>query len=755
VFDFELCMARGHDLEVSGRRSRLPAPLPLLRPASDRPTESLRDLFLRRWPGRLLLGALALKALLWIVDALVGPTAFTAALGTVARLGLLVSLAYFVWRLIQLLRQRLLWAVRQRLIISYIFIGVVPALLIVAFFLFGAVLMFFNVSTYLFNNGVNDIVDEARTTATAAAEEIERLRNLQGATAILERRYESNQGRYPGLSFALVPRATEAGNPAVGGIGPLKAGEWAHMDLPATIPPWVSAAGFGGLLAYAPSNATDTVQLVVRAVGLPASRDAKWGIIVDIPVDEQVLERIHQHTGVEAGEISMQRPDGEVARLIQGRPRTESISRTVRRVQTNTGSKWVLNWVVFLDYVDWLNGATDTASMSIRVSPRDIYERISSGQSSLMGQNIGETILIFLGFVGVLFLVIESAAFVMGLALARSITGSVHSLFHGTERLRQGDLSHRIPIRSRDQLGELAESFNAMTSNIEDLLEQAAEKKRLEEELRIAREIQMSLLPRGPMQMPGLAVTSLCVPAREVGGDYYDFFRLDEYRVGLLIADVAGKGTSAALYMAELKGLVMSLSKIYDSPRQLLIEVDRIISSNLDSRSFITMTYAVVDIQRHLLTYSRAGHTPLIHLAGNGSPRRARVLAPSGLVVGLRIDGFEQRFEELLEELTIPLHVGDVFVLFTDGVTEAMNLDSDLFGEDRLRALVEEHAELSSDELRERIVREVEAFVGEADPHDDMTLVLLKVEQEGSLTRAATGEVSAVAESRGVAGGQP
>jgi hypothetical protein len=84
-----------------------------------------------------------------------------------------------------------------------------------------------------------------------------------------------------------------------------------------------------------------------------------------------------------------------------------------------------------------------------------------------------------------------------------------------------------------------------------------------------------------------------------------------------------------------------------------------------------------------------------------------------------------------------------------------MNLDSDLFGEDRLRALVEEHAELSSDELRERIVREVEAFVGEADPHDDMTLVLLKVEQEGSLTRAATGEVSAVAESRGVAGGQP
>jgi sigma-B regulation protein RsbU (phosphoserine phosphatase) len=275
-----------------------------------------------------------------------------------------------------------------------------------------------------------------------------------------------------------------------------------------------------------------------------------------------------------------------------------------------------------------------------------------------------------------------------------------------------------------------------MTANIEDLLQQAAEKRRLEEELRIAREIQMSLLPRGAMGVPGLAVTALCVPAREVGGDYYDFFPLDESRVGVLIADVAGKGTSAALYMAELKGLVLSLSKIYHSPRQMLIEANRILSSNLDSRSFITMTYAVVDIAERTVAYARAGHTPMIHLpAGvDGNPRTARVLTPNGMVVGLPIEGMTARFEELLEELTIPLHTGDVFVLFTDGVTEAMNLDSDLFGEDRLRALVEEHGELSSEELRERIVREVEAFVGDADPHDDMTMILLKVEETASST---------------------
>jgi serine phosphatase RsbU (regulator of sigma subunit) len=212
----------------------------------------------------------------------------------------------------------------------------------------------------------------------------------------------------------------------------------------------------------------------------------------------------------------------------------------------------------------------------------------------------------------------------------------------------------------------------------------------------------------------------------------------------VLIADVAGKGTSAALYMAELKGLVLSLSKIYHSPRQLLVEANRILSSNLDSRSFITMTYAVVDVARRTVSYSRAGHTPLIHLPASrdGHPRRARVLAPSGMVVGLPIEGMTARFEELLEELTIPLHTDDVFVLFTDGVTEAMNLESDLFGEDRLRALVEEHGDLSSEELRERILREVEAFVGDADPHDDMTMILLKVEET---TAAPSGTEARVA----------
>jgi len=230
--------------------------------------------------------------------------------------------------------------------------------------------------------------------------------------------------------------------------------------------------------------------------------------------------------------------------------------------------------------------------------------------------------------------------------------------------------------------------------------------------------------------MPGLAVTALCVPAREVGGDYYDFFPLGDERLGVLIADVSGKGTSAALYMAELKGLVLSLSQIYQSPRQLLMEVNRIISENLDTRSFITMTYAVLDLAKGTMTFARAGHTPLIYLPGAGSvPQDAQILTPSGMVVGLRIDGAEQKFAELLEEEQLVIQAGDFIVLFTDGITEAMNHANDLFGEARLSRIVQEHGHLASGELRERILREIEAFVGGADQHDDMTMILIKVEQ--------------------------
>jgi serine phosphatase RsbU (regulator of sigma subunit) len=249
----------------------------------------------------------------------------------------------------------------------------------------------------------------------------------------------------------------------------------------------------------------------------------------------------------------------------------------------------------------------------------------------------------------------------------------------------------------------------------------------------------MSLLPQGPLSIQGVSVTALCVPAREVGGDYYDLFVLDDRRVGVLIADVSGKGTSAALYMAELKGLVLSLSLIHTSPRSLLIAANRIIANNLDARSFITMTYAVIDLATRTMTYARAGHTPLIHVSARDG-RPVHILAPDGLVLGLKIDNGEM-FERLLVEQMIDLHAGDLYVLFTDGISEAMNEQDECFGEVRLGDLVRQHLDLSSDELRERVLRDIEVFVGDAPQHDDMTMILLKIDEvaAGRTEALATG----------------
>jgi sigma-B regulation protein RsbU (phosphoserine phosphatase) len=184
--------------------------------------------------------------------------------------------------------------------------------------------------------------------------------------------------------------------------------------------------------------------------------------------------------------------------------------------------------------------------------------------------------------------------------------------------------------------------------------------------------------------------------------------------------------------MAELKGLILSLSQIHRSPRDLLISANRLISMHLDSRSFITMTYAVIDPLDGVMTYARAGHTPMLYLPGDsGTGGRTQTLVPDGLVLGLRIDDGE-RFDALLVEATLRLRPGDLLVLFTDGISEAMNEHADCFGESQLADLIEEHGHLAIAELRERVLREIDAFVGGAPQHDDMTMILLKVDESAA-----------------------
>jgi sigma-B regulation protein RsbU (phosphoserine phosphatase) len=697
----------------------------------------------RTWAGRAVLIGSSVKLASIVSRSLIGPVGLVEVVGSLGTLALLIGLAYFVARLISLARQHLLWRVRRKLIISYILVGLVPALLIVSFCLLCGLLLFGSVSQYVLTTRVRSAAEQAMFLARGSATELARLTSDEDATALLERKQAILSARYPDASVAVIPvnRACPNAEPARSSLPRLPdavmAGPWKHAEPPLEVPAWVPCDGWAGLNAYnvRTGNAAAPVQtqLAVRAVVFADGVAPRFAVVLDLPVNESSAGRLRDDTGIQLRELSVG-PRGMQPQPARGGAPVMAIATTA----PTAGQRLQLPWVVLLDFVDWQTGRVDGVMMSIGMSIGEIYNRLQPARIGAM--SFGQTIIFVLVVVAVLFLIIQFVALVFGLALARSITGSVHELFVGTVQVQRGDFSHRIEVKARDQLGELANSFNTMTSRLTSLLAEMAEKKRLEEELRIAREIQMSLLPQGPVYMPGLEMTAHCSPAREVGGDYYDFLPLGERRIGILIADVSGKGTSAALYMAELKGLILSLSQIHTSPRDLMIAANRILADNLDSRSFITMTYAVIDLGQRTMTYARAGHTPLIHLAGRGLSRRARILVPDGMVLGLKLDAGE-KFAAALEEVCVPLESGDIFALFTDGLSEAMNEEEELFGENRLSRLIEDHAELPFDELRERILREVKDFAGEPGPHDDMTLILLKVDGEQV---AEIGEVTEV-----------
>jgi serine phosphatase RsbU (regulator of sigma subunit) len=579
--------------------------------------------------------------------------------------------------------RRVLWRIRTKLILSYLFIALVPAVLLTLFFLIASILLVNLVAAHLVTAEIDGIGQTLQAQARAS---LAGLPATDAAPALRER-LRLVTSRHPGLAFSFLERGRVVAS--AGGA-------------PEGLPAWWKEAGFVGLVEAEKGERLRT-----------AWREGERTLFLEVPVDAALFADLERRMGIHlltsGGRIS--RTDTSKGIHIEVR---DEKSLPFSLEERRSGFAFVAT----PERVDWKTGERELDALTFQFQPWELVRRLQPGSL-----NMADMLVVALTAVGGVFLVMYAVALFLGLFLARSITGSVHALSVGTKRLREGDFGQTIAVSSRDQLGELAESFNLMSRGIRDLMREQGEKERLEEELRIARQIQMSLLPaQGAFTLPGLRVAALCLPAAEVGGDYYDLLPLSDTRMGVLVADVSGKGTSAALYMAELKGLVLSLSRIYDSPARLLAEANRILSANMDARSFITMTYAVVDTARRTMRHARAGHNPILHF--EAATGKTHVLTPPGL--GLGIDR-GPRFEQVLEEVEVPLASGDLFLFFTDGLSEAMNTRSELFGEGRLRAILEQSSTFSGEELKDRILAEIRAFVGEAAQHDDMTLVLLKV----------------------------
>jgi phosphoserine phosphatase RsbU/P len=264
------------------------------------------------------------------------------------------------------------------------------------------------------------------------------------------------------------------------------------------------------------------------------------------------------------------------------------------------------------------------------------------------------------------------------------------------------------------------------------LVEESIEKERLERELEVARDMQQKILPQSAPQIEGLEISTVFIPAFEVGGDYYDFFEIKNNKLGFTIADVSGKGISAAFIMAEIKGIFESLSKLLDSPKAIFVQANQILKKSLNRKSFVSAIYGIFDPATSKLQISRAGHTPIILLRNN----EIENLQPSGLGLGL---DFTNNFESSLEEMEFTLQENDVIVLYTDGVTEAKNSLMEDFGTSMLEKVIFENRNNSTDDISRNIIQEVTLFSKNNHQHDDITLVILRWKYKNICTEINNG----------------
>jgi sigma-B regulation protein RsbU (phosphoserine phosphatase) len=323
--------------------------------------------------------------------------------------------------------------------------------------------------------------------------------------------------------------------------------------------------------------------------------------------------------------------------------------------------------------------------------------------------------------VGVLFFIVELASLRAGVKLSRSITGAVHEIYEGTQHVKEGDFSYRIPVKGNDQLAELGNSFNTMTANLGHLIIVAKEKERMESELAIAREVQNQLFPKDVPFTKTLELKGVCHPARMVSGDYYDFMALPNDSLAFAIGDVAGKGISAALLMATIQSTMRTQlsgsngSWQHHSTAYMVANLNRLLFATTAPEKYATFYFAMYDDAQHTLTYTNAGHlSPMLVRDGNLS-----LLEPTGTVVGAFASA-------TYEEKTVSLEHGDMLVAYTDGIVEPENAYGEMFGEERLQELLVKYARTDSSEIIARAMEAVVQWTGEGELQDDMTMVVAR-----------------------------
>jgi phosphoserine phosphatase RsbU/P len=667
----------------------------------------------------------------------------------------LFSVLAFRW-----LKRRILWRLRNRLIVTYVFIGVIPVVLLLAMAFFSLFLFFGQFASFV-------VISELNA----------QLRSVGAVNAA--------------IGNELAAGLEHGNNPSAESLAGLRKRDraWAHRHLKAwhgNKPLVLSGDVSQAILDYpAFLNSSDNEyaravrdgkplqeimrdhgKLYLRAVSVLPVGSENLTVVTSEPLDKDLVGKIAENLG----EITLYAASEESPEPASPSEEKKPGVKASLSPQPNNTSGLVINegnpgkakelpatltvgtmpeptnfldreipFVTPLSDVDWATGTREhVGALIVRTRPSLLYGHLFTALGEF-ARYVEDALIA----VAVFFAIIELIALIIGTRMTRTVTAAVAQLHQATKHVDRGDFSHRIPVKSHDQLAELALSFNTMTASIEKLILEQKEKQRLENELAIAQEVQAQLFPRQVSELESLEVHGFCRPARTVSGDYYDFLTASSHKLILAVGDISGKGISAALLMATIHSAVRAYSVenlpqmrepvavgavagagrvlatwpegVEVSPGALLSLLNHQLYESTPPEKYATLFLGIYDGRSHQLTYSNGGHLPPILIGEDGGIRK---LEAGGTVVGL--------FDNMTyEEGAVEMGPGEILLAYSDGVTEPEN-DFGEFGEQRLIDLVRDNRHLPLPQISQIVTMAVDDWIGDNEQPDDVTLVLAR-----------------------------
>lgn len=599
--------------------------------------------------------------------------------------------------------KKAIWRLRNRLMVAYAFIAVIPVVLILVLVGLGIWMATTQVAVYL----VTSELDRRAASLKASAQWIVNM-PAKSRDELIRQILPDHLRRFPGLEILIVD-SVEHRYPEAASIESAKGWREAsgavvkHGRLYA----WARAVGNGVEVTQMAPLTSDVLSEMVPNLGEVNYRD-----LIE-PAPRVNKDEFVPRVRVGKKEMAPAEPRRE--------PRKDYLPPPRHKFDIE-----VLWWSILPVSIWGSPGKADAVMLSVRSRPSAVFAAVSARKADYE-QSLMPTLFVF---VAVLFLIVEIVSLIVGISLTRTITAAVHGLYEATRRVQEADFSHRIQVRGNDQLADLSHSFNSMTENLERLLAVAKEKERLQSELEIAREVQSQLYPKSIPELKTMSLRACCNPARMVSGDYYDYQPVGEHRVALAIGDVAGKGISAALLMATVESSVrtqirhcmeeMAAAGATNgndpvSTSRLVAQLNQQLFAHTSPEKYATFYFGVYDELTGLLTYTNAGHLPPI-LVRRGEPR---LLEVNGTVVGAF--PFSDWGESKLQ-----LESGDLLVCYTDGVTEPENEYGVMFGEQRLLELLVKNSDRDTAEIVAGVSESVRLWTGSSELQDDMTLLVAR-----------------------------